>query len=251
MGFSMYVNDQRNYFVTEKYRKLASKFTELFADGSFVGDDMLIHNCNMSFLRDEQFRGVFEKLAEAPVYQQMAWRLHILDHFLKHALRVGGNYVECGVFRGFKSCFLFENNWSLIKPRKKFLFDTFTGIDPKLAEGSPIKNSDHAKEGLLDFVVQRFKQFENVTVVPGSVPLSLSDVDVGEVCFLHLDMNSWQAELGALEFFLPRMASGGVIVLDDFGLKTHSAQFEHEYPFFVDRGISVLELPTGQGVALL
>ena len=64
-------------------------------------------------------------------------------------------------------------------------------------------------------------------------------------------MNSWQAELGALEFFLPRMASGGVIVLDDFGLKTHCAQFENEYPFFAEKGFSVLELPTGQGVVLL
>ena len=100
-------------------------------------------------------------------------------------------------------------------------------------------------------MVERFSEFENLKVIKGSVPSSLKTVDVGTVNFLHLDMNSWQAELGALDYFLPRMSQGGVIILDDFGLKTHQKQFEKEYPFLIKKGLSVLELPTGQGVVLL
>ena len=247
----MYVNKQRNKFITEQYRDLATEFDAMFGPDSFVGDDMLVHNCNRSFMHERLFVETFEEVAKAPIYQQMAWRMHVLDFFLKHALRADGNYVECGVFRGFKSYFLLKKNAEQIKDRKKFLFDTFEGIDPSLADGSPIKRVEHAKDGLYEFVVERFSEFEKLEIIRGSVPLSLKTVDVGVVNFVHLDMNSWQAELGALDYFLPKMVPGGVIILDDFGLKTHRKQFEKEYPFLVDRGLSVLELPTGQGVVLL
>ena len=247
----MYVNKQRNKFITEQYRDLANEFNSMFGSDAFVGDDMLVHNCNRSFMHEKLFVETFEEVAKAPIYQQMAWRVHILDFFLKHALQTEGNYVECGVFRGFKSYFLFKKNALQIKDRQKFLFDTFQGIDPSLADGSPIKRVEHAKDGLYEFVVERFSEFENVNIIQGSVPSSLGSVDVGNVSFLHLDMNSWQAELGALDYFLPRMSQGSAIVLDDFGLKTHHKQFEKEYPFLIERGLSVLELPTGQGVVLL
>jgi O-methyltransferase len=247
----MYVSKQRNRYITEQYRDLATEFNSMFGPAAFVGDDMLIHNCNLSFMHDKLFAETFEEVAKAPIYQQMAWRVHVLDFFFKHALRIDGNYVECGVFRGFKSFFLLKKNAELIKNRKQFLFDTFEGIDPSLADGSPIKQADHAKDGLFEFVVERFSEFENLKVIKGSVPSSLKTVDVGTVNFLHLDMNSWQAELGALDYFLPRMSQGGVIILDDFGLKTHQKQFEKEYPFLIKKGLSVLELPTGQGVVLL
>jgi O-methyltransferase len=250
-GWQMYVNKQRNKFITEQYRDLATEFDAMFGPDSFVGDDMLVHNCNRSFMHEKLFVETFEEVAKAPIYQQMAWRMHVLDFFLKHALRADGNYVECGVFRGFKSYFLLKKNAEQIKDRKKFLFDTFKGIDPSLADGSPIKRDEHAKDGLYEFVVERFSEFENLEIIRGSVPLSLQTVDVGVVNFVHLDMNSWQAELGALDYFLPKMVPGGVIILDDFGLKTHRKQFEKEYPFLVERGLSVLELPTGQGVVLL
>ena len=247
----MYINKQRNKYVTEEYAILAEKFLKLFPEESFCGDDMLINNCNKSFLMDPEFMQVFNEVALAPMYDQMAWRLHILDFFLLHALKKNGSYVECGVFRGFKSYFLIKKNYAILKNRNKYLFDTFDGIDSEQADGSPIKKFQHQKDGLHDFVVRRFSKFKNMSIIKGSVPNTLKNVNINDVAFLHLDMNSWQAEISALKFFLPRMKSGGVIVLDDFGLKSHSEQCNKEYPFLKDKGIDILELPTGQGVALL
>jgi O-methyltransferase len=247
----LYINKQRNKYVTDEYVTLAEQFLKLFPEGSFCGDDMLVNNCNKSFLMDAKFMAVFKEVALAPMYEQMAWRLHILDFFLLHSLKKSGSYVECGVFRGFKSYFLIKKNYNKLKNRGKFLFDTFTGIDVDQSDGSPILKYEHEKNGLHDFVIDRFSDFEKLNIIKGSIPGTLNEINIEKVAFLHLDMNSWQAEIAALEHFLPIMTSGGVIVLDDFGLKSHSAQCKEEYPFLKERGIDILELPTGQGVVLL
>ena len=165
--------------------------------------------------------------------------------------KIKGAYVECGVFRGFKSFFLFLKNEELLKDCDKYLFDTFAGIDVNYSDGSPISPSEHNKDGLYEFVLRRFKKFNRTKIIKGSVPDSLLSSDISEVSFLHLDMNSWQAEVGALDFFLPKMSTNSVIILDDFGLKTHKSQMEHEMPFLREKGYSILELPTGQGVVLI
>ena len=48
----MYVNKQRNCYITEKYENLSDQFEKLFPGESFIGDDMLINNCNMHFNDD-------------------------------------------------------------------------------------------------------------------------------------------------------------------------------------------------------
>lgn len=207
----------------------------------------------MSFMRDDKFSEIFESVATADMYKQMAWRLHILDFFLQLSLKKSksGAYVECGVFRGFKSYYLFKKTSSLMEDRKKILIDTFEGIDEQLSSDSPIRKIEHAKDELYDFVVSRFSKFPNTHVIKGSAPYVLSSFELEQVSFLHLDMNSWQAEIGALDYFLPKMSSGVIIVLDEFGLYSHRAQFEHEYPYFQNLGLPILELPTGQGVVSL
>ena len=103
-----------------------------------------------------------------------------------------------------------------LQKRRFFLCDTFNGIDPELMDGSPVSLDEHRKVGLHDFVTKRFAEFDNVTIVCGSVPASLSEIkfEVFPFCIL---MNSYQAEIGALEYLWDFIPTGGVIVLDDLG----------------------------------
>ena len=101
---------------------------------------------------------------------------------------------------------------------------------------------------LHEFIINRFAEFDKTYIIRGAVPDSLENHDITGVSFLHLDMNSWQAEVGALEYFLPRMSENSIVILDDFGLFTHRAQMNHELPFLRSRGYRILELPTGQGI---
>ena len=220
------------------------------SDQFFVGDEMLVLNKSMHFMDDEDFVKLFEQTARSPHYKGMAWRLHNLIYAAKHALSVEGDFIECGVFIGFKSYFLINYLRQSLATRKYYLLDTFEGIDENLSKGSPIKQVEHRKARLFEFIKHRFKPFENVCPIQGSVPASLHEIDVNRVAFLHLDMNSYQAELGALDFLWEKIPTGGVILLDDFGLKSHSAQMEAELPWFHVKNQNVLELPTGQALVI-
>ncbi|MHB1446809.1 MAG: TylF/MycF/NovP-related O-methyltransferase, partial [Acidimicrobiales bacterium] len=71
-----------------------------------------------------------------------------------------------------------------------------------------------------------------------------------QIAFLHLDMNSPAPEIGALEVLFPRISSGAAIVLDDYGWKMHRRQREAHDSFAAHHGYRILELPTGQGLAI-
>jgi O-methyltransferase len=248
------------YIRSEKV-KARNKFQQPSIDGAiktlldvsergFYGDEMLILNKNMHFKQNARFKLLLDEIATAPVYQEMAWRLHVLIWAVENALKVPGCLVECGVFRGFKSYFLLRYFAKEISKRPFFLFDTFEGIDPNQRDGSPIQPDEHRKAFLYDFIVDRFKEFPNVQIIKGSVPDTLTRLRNAVPCFLHLDMNSWEAEIGALNFLWPRMLPGSVLVLDDFGLYSHRAQMENELKWLHGVGESVLELPTGQGLVI-
>ena len=220
------------------------------ADTHFLGDEMLVVNKNMHFFNDEKFTKVLDELAVAQIYKGMAWRLHTLVWASEMALKIDGCFIECGVFRGFKSDFLLKYFEEKIEKRPYYLFDTFEGIDTAQSHLSPISNSEHNKTNLHRFIKYRFKEFSNVVITKGSVPDSLKEVNIDKIAFLHLDMNSYQAEIAALEFLWDKIVKGAVIVLDDFGLYSHKSQMEKELPWFEERGYKILELTTGQGIVI-
>ena len=104
---------------------------------------------------------------------------------------------------------------------------------------------------MYEFVQQRFSEFDNIVITKGAVPETLEIPTIDKVCFLHLDMNSWIAEISAMEYFLPKMDAGSIILLDDFGIATHKEQGRNEIPFLKSRNLKFLELPTGQAVVMI
>jgi predicted O-methyltransferase YrrM len=67
---------------------------------------------------------------------------------------------------------------------------------------------------------------------------------------MHIDMNSEQAEMLALEHLFDKVTPGGMIVFDDFGWACNANQMKSELSFMNARDHQVLELPTGQGVVI-
>ena len=66
----------------------------------------------------------------------------------------------------------------------------------------------------------------------------------------HIDLNDVTAELAALEFFFDRLVPGGTIILDDYGWLYYREQKLAEDAWLAERGYSILELPTGQGLLI-
>ena len=143
--------------------------------------------------------------------------------------------------------------------RQYYLYDSFEGIDPeKVVEGEynrlgdylSFANDIYSRDGLYESVRKRFEKYSNMHVIKGFVPGALQQKIPESISFLHVDLNSAQAEEESLDILFPRIIDGGVIVLDDYGWKVFDKQKTFHDNFFNARGVKVMELPTGQGLVI-
>ncbi len=139
---------------------------------------------------------------------------------------VPGSIAECGVFEGH-----FANGISRFFPdREFFLFDTFCGFDERditekenINSGEFIKKVDNfSNVSSLDTVLSRIAWRKNVTVFKGYFPETAVNnpmVEDKTYAFVDLDMDLYKPIKAGLEFFWPRLAKGGSIMIDEIRCK--------------------------------
>lgn len=210
---------------------------------------------NHEFLKDAGFQKALARgLRADPGLGFMTWRLHVALWAASHAMRLPGDFVECGVNRGFlSSAIMAYLDWNSLE-QSFFLFDTFQGIATHLLSSEEIASGrlEHNQQytECYDNAVRNFAEFQRVHLVRGTVPESLASVEVSRVAYLSIDMNCAKADTEAFEYFWPRLSPGAVVLLDDYAY----CGFESTYRTFnelADRHrIHILSLPTGQGIIL-
>jgi hypothetical protein len=250
----------------------AAFFNQVIADtlrqdhsAIFWGDRLLTLDKSAGFLDRPDFAAAFASIRGSHAYDQyngeggISWRLHTLVWAAEQAIKVSGDFVECGVFKGDMSWVIATLLGDRLADRAFHLFDSFEGLSPDLAK--PEDYPDHpgfiewarscyAEPGLFERVGERFSLMPNVRVVKGFLPEALIGRIPQRIAFLHIDLNSPRAEIACLEYLFDRVSAGGIIVLDDYGWRAFRAQKDAEDAFFCGRGYTVLELPTGQGLVL-
>ena len=87
-----------------------------------------------------------------------------------------------------------------------------------------------------------------MSVHKGFLPESLEGRTPDKIAWLHIDLNAAKPEVDTLTALFDRIVPGGLIVLDDYGWLPFKAQRDSEDLFFAERGYTVLEMPTGQGL---
>tara|TARA_R110002074_G_scaffold274885_1_gene446439 strand:+ start:3494 stop:5098 length:1605 start_codon:yes stop_codon:yes gene_type:complete len=236
-----------------------------FHISSFWGDRLLTLDKSAGFFDEERFAKAFDAFPKDHPYDQymgggsIAWRLHTLVWAAQLGLAIDGDFVECGTFRGDMAAFI-SACCDLSAVNKTFyLFDSFEGFSPRLSSQDDFPdnpkfleytNQFYKKEGLYESVVARFAPHPNVKVIGGFLPETLDGASPEKISFLHVDLNSWQAETACMEVLYDRISPGGVIIYDDYGWKLFHKQKEAADAFMTSRNNSILELPTGQGLAI-
>jgi len=251
--------------VFSKLKRFASRALwkagyEVFNARMHHARDGLFTRHRPTFLTDPTFlahygRGV---LASHGVDPGIQWRLHVALWAADLALRVPGDFVECGVNAGFMSSAIMRHlNWHT-QARRYYLVDTFAGpvldqfSDDEVARGRAELARDAVSRGAyvtdLARIAANFAEWPNVHIVPGVIPEILPSIDTGRVAFLHIDLNCAAPECAALRYFWDRLPTGAVVLLDDYCYQGHEAQAIAIDAVARELGVTVLALPTGQGL---
>lgn len=158
---------------------------------------------------------------------------------------------ECGTYRGMHAMSTMTYiDFHELKDRKYYLFDTFSGLDKEYSSEKEYLAYKAAYPDCYKFVVNSFKEYSNVVLVRGSVPQTLTQVDIRKVAYLHIDMNCVLPEVEALKHFWPKLDVGAIVILDDYGWPGHENQKTAMDDFALAVGVKVLSLPTGQGMII-
>ncbi len=162
------------------------------------------------------------------VFQRFQTRHDLLRYFLE-TLDVPGARVECGAYRG-ATALLLCNAW---RSRRAdfagdgfYLIDSFSGtgastvhdLIPVRDEHGHTRMSPFFPPGKTDVTADAvrgyFRNFPQAAICAGWIPAVFEQLPEQPWAFVHIDVTLYEATLGALEYFYPRLASGGVIICD-------------------------------------
>lgn len=217
----------------------------------YHSENMILMDRNLSFAEDVKFMNLYKSMAEDSKERGRLWRLHVFNWCFAHALKLSGDIVELGVYRGFSSAISVRYHDFIDKKKKLYLFDTWDGIPEDQLDAGRKQIDKYKDPDNLIKVKERFLGFDDVLIVQGRVPEVFATVRMPEeISFLHVDLNTSKAEIAALEVLFDKVVSGGIILLDDFGLLIAREQMIHETEWFGKRGYMVCELPTSQALVI-
>lgn len=210
---------------------------------------------NHDFMSDPAFVRAYQRgvLAADDDYH-WHWRVHVGLWAASGAAKLAGDYVECGVNRGFLASAIMEHlEWDALG-KTFYLMDTFSGIDERFitaeerAGGILERNRSEFYTTNLDTVRRNFAQWKNVQIIAGAIPETLAAVTSDRIAYLHLDMNCAPPEVAAFEHFWHRLVPGAFVLLDDYAYKGFESQKVAMDGAAKAVDVQILSLPTGQGL---
>ncbi len=216
---------------------------------------------NHEFMVDADFQRAYARGVRAVgVDYHWHWRVHTGLWAASLASHLAGDFVECGVNKGFMSSAIMELlDWNS-QGRVFYLLDTFQGVDERYLSQADLdvgvieRNRRDIVSGFYTFDVEsvkrNFVQWHGVKLIVGPIPETLPQIDASEIAFVHLDLNCSLPEVAAAECLWDRVVPGGVILMDDYGYIGYRSQKLGMDKFARSKGLQILSLPTGQGLLI-
>jgi O-methyltransferase len=152
--------------------------------------------------------------------------INIILSLLERTREVTGDIAECGVFRGASLCaialYLVQNDLD----KRIFGLDSFQGFDGSVnrdlelggASGSEkrVGGFDDTSFHHLSRKLARLGLGKRVTLLAGYFAQTLCTLPQTRFSFVHLDCDIYESYRQTLNYFYPRMSSGGIILLDEY-----------------------------------
>lgn len=169
-------------------------------------------------------------------HQLNLWNVGNVIYWMKFFEMIGnvpGDVVECGIGRG-RSLIILSAINELLDPseggaRKIYGYDSFAGFPEPTAEDdssrmpqrgdwawSPSGKYEYSPKFLREVLKQAGVDSSNIVMTPGFFDESLLHHPDRPIALLHVDGDLYRSYMSCLELLYPKVASGGVVVFDDF-----------------------------------
>jgi O-methyltransferase len=184
---------------------------------------------------DDDARAIIETVA--PFTMTSPERIVALRDAVRHICRhsIAGDIVECGVWRGGSMMAVALSLLELGQRRTLHLFDTFAGMPPPgeldrdidgtaaagLLAAEDRRTGDTWALSPLEDVRANLRSTgypeERLRFVPGRVEETIPRHAPDAIAILRLDTDWYESTRHELEQLFPRLAVGGVLIIDDYG----------------------------------
>lgn len=174
-------------------------------------------------------------------------RIYVLYTLALNALRLSGEFWECGVYKGGTARMFAELLSTEADPRRLHLFDTFSGM--------PETDQAHDLHQMGDFADTSFRSVRSFVgnsgrteFHPGFIPDTFATMESSVIALAHVDVDIYRRVKDCCAFIYPRLISGGIIIFDDYGFPSCPGAREAVDEFFQDKSETPLVLSTGQAI---
>jgi len=177
---------------------------------------------------DENFHASYN---EAQIATQMVdsdnplrrQRHYTLMQLFKNAELSHGDVVECGTFRGLSAYQLSKIIKSEDSSVTLYIFDSFEGLSEIKEEDKSdfVRNSDNELRNEFscgeEHVRANLRDFDFIRYYKGWIPERFNEIKEKKFSFVHIDVDLYYPTKDSIEFFFPRLVTGGIMVFDDYG----------------------------------
>jgi O-methyltransferase len=174
-------------------------------------------------------------------------RCFMLYQYARQAYTLAGDAAEIGVYRGGTARLLAKTLDR--SERTAHLFDTFAGM-PAVDPAKDVHIRGDFGDTSLESVSTYLADCPHVRLYAGIFPETAGPVEHTTFCFVHVDVDIYQSVVDCCQFFYRRLAPGGIIVFDDYGMITCPGVKLAIDTFFADKPEYPCYLPTGQAVVV-
>jgi len=189
---------------------------------------------------------------------ELMWRHWIISYCVRHAIKLADtseyNFVECGVGDGVSAFFALREilgQKNVIKKFSMHLYDSWMVMRTEGLLENEIPHVGKYAQLSIEKTRRNLAEFnEYVIYHQGYIPESLRTPpdSPDSIVYLLVDLNSAKPTIATLEFFLPRLVKGGVILFDDYGWKGYEDTKRAVDAFLKNKPGILMKLPTGQAI---
>ena len=241
----------KTHYFNYKIQSLNILFKKLFkfniTSNSIIPDGLITYH-NKSFFNDFKFNQAYKFACNFTGHDfKIPYRIHQAVWAVYNTKNIKGDIIELGTGKGFTFASIlkyFEDD-ELFKEKQIFLYDLF--IQPKEV-GINYKNYEKYYSISPDKSIEKFKTFNNVSLVIGNLYDTLKITNHELISFLHIDLNFSDIEIYSIKILFSKLNKGAIILIDDYANEGHEEQYSKWNNFANENNLLILSTPSGQGI---